>query len=312
MAYEQIDPSRLRVFPLSERNSYLDIEAKHLSPEDPPPDPGPLGAKIADLAARIVAARERRASVMLAYGAHLIKNGCGPLVNALIERGFVTHLATQGAGIIHDWEFAFQGRSSESVRDNAPVGRFGSWDETGRFINLAVIAGAADGIGFGEAIGRLIAEDGLTLPEPDALARQIRERPDDPATAAKADLLSTMKRFQLPAGRLTVSHPFKKYSVPAFAFQKRVPFTVHPGIGYDIIVNHPMYHGAGRANLRAQRPRSHGRRLSLHRLGDHEPASVREGVQRRQQPARPAGEAVHPRTYDRHRRHPGRRRMELE
>jgi len=249
MAYEQIDPGRLRVFPLSERNSYLDIEAKHLSPEDPPPDPGPLGAKIADLAARIVAARERGASVMLAYGAHLVKNGCGPLVNALIEGGFVTHLATQGAGIIHDWEFAFQGRSSESVRDNAPVGRFGSWDETGRFINLAVIAGAADGIGFGEAIGRLIAEDGLTLPEPDALARQIRERPDDPATAAKADLLSTMKRFQLPAGRLTVSHPFKKYSVPAFAFQKRVPFTVHPGIGYDIIVNHPMYHGAaaGRA-----------------------------------------------------------------
>ena len=87
---------------------------------------------------------------MLTYGAHLIKNGAGPLLNRLIEAGLVTHLATQGAGIIHDWEFAFQGESGESVRENAPAGTFGSWDETGRWLNLAVLVGAAEGLGMGE------------------------------------------------------------------------------------------------------------------------------------------------------------------
>jgi hypothetical protein len=135
------------------------------------------------------------------------------------------------------------------VGDNAPVGRFGTWDETGRYISLAVIAGAAEGMGFGESVGRFIAEDGVELPAPEALAGRIREDPADPLTAARADLLETMTRFGLPAGRLDVKHPFKKYSVPAAACRVRVPFTVHPGIGYDIIANHPMYHGGaiGRA-----------------------------------------------------------------
>ena len=79
--------------------------------------------QIGRLAERILAARGRGAAVMLAYGAHLIKNGAGPLINRLIEAGLVSHLATQGAGIIHDWEFAFQGESGESVRENAPAGR---------------------------------------------------------------------------------------------------------------------------------------------------------------------------------------------
>ncbi len=63
---------------------------------------------------------------MFTYGAHLIKNGAGPLLNRLVEAGWATHLATQGAGVIHDWEFSFQGHSGESVRDNAPAGIFGA------------------------------------------------------------------------------------------------------------------------------------------------------------------------------------------
>ena len=112
-----------------------------------------------------------------------VKNGAGPLVNALVEGGFITHLATQGAGVIHDWEFAFQGASGESVRENAPAGRFGSWEETGRWINLAVLCGAAEGIGFGEAVGRMIVENGLTIPAADALRHSLQERPDDDLAA---------------------------------------------------------------------------------------------------------------------------------
>ena len=249
MAYEALDPLKIHVRPLAERKSYIRIEEEAVTPERPLTLSGPLAEKVARLAERIRAARDRGASVMLTYGAHLVKNGAAPLVHALVERGFVTHLATQGAGIIHDWEFSFQGASSESVRDNAPVGRFGTWDETGRWINLAIIAGAAEGLGLGEAIGRFITEDGVTLPDPEALAHQVREQPDHPAAAAQADLLSTMIRFQLAGGRIEVPHPFKRYSIPAMAYQQRVPFTVHPGIGYDIITNHPMFHGAaiGRA-----------------------------------------------------------------
>lgn len=249
MPYDKIDPMQIRTLPLSRRKSSVEIEAAAREAAAHREVSATLGAKIDSLAGRIGQARDRGASIMLAYGAHLIKNGGGPLVNALIEAGMVTHVATQGAGIIHDWEFSFQGRSSESVADAAPIGQFGSWDETGRSVNLAVIAGAAEGLGFGEAIGRFIADDGVDLPDPDELTRQIAAEPAGALTAARADLLRTMQQFDLPAGRVRVEHPFKRYSVPCCAYRHGVPFTVHPGIGYDIFVNHPMFHGGavGRA-----------------------------------------------------------------
>lgn len=250
MSYPKIDATRLRVFPLRERKSYADIQREAIDPAAAPPAAGPAGPQLEQLAERMREARKRGASVMLTYGAHLIKNAAGPLLRWLIENGWVTHLATQGAGVIHDWEFAFLGQSTESVRDNTAVGRFGSWDETGRWINLAVLAGAAEGMGFGEAVGRLISEEKLNLPAADDLARQIAADPAGELTAAKADLLAVMRKHSIPAGRHAVPHPFKRYSVLASAFDHRVPMTIHPGIGYDIIVNHPLYHGGaiGRAS----------------------------------------------------------------
>lgn len=215
----------------------------------PPAVDGTLGDAIDSLAVQIIAARRSGASVMLAYGAHLVKNGCGPLVNALIAGGWVTHLATQGAGVIHDWEFANTGKSSESVRDNAPIGRFGTWDETGRNINLAVAAAAADGLGFGEGVGRFISSDGVTLPDADKLAAEISADPAGLLAAAKCDLLAMMKKHGLKPGRVQVKHPCRQYSILAAAYDAGVAMTVHPGIGYDIFTNHPMYCGAaiGRA-----------------------------------------------------------------
>ena len=253
MSYPMLDYARLEALPLGQRRNMIQIEKTALLPDEvtPPHLEPSLQAQVDRLAQRIVAARAKGASVMMAYGAHLIKNGAGPLVNALVERGLVTHLATQGAGVIHDWEFAFQGESGESVRENAPEGRFGSWDETGRWINLAVLVGAAEGIGFGEAVGRLIAENGLTIASADALRQAIRDEPGHPRTGARADLLSVVERFHLPTGPVEVSHPFSQYSVLACAYRQRIPVTIHPGIGYDIIVNHPLYHGGaiGRAAM---------------------------------------------------------------
>ena len=247
---ELLDLSRLKVLPLAQRRSLSRVEDVLV---DPDATPKPCDDGVRDLirhcAQKIASARQRDASVILMYGAHLLRNGAAPIVERMLARGWLTHLATNGAGSIHDWEFAFLGRSTESVRDNVATGTFGTWDETGRNIHLALLAGGLRGEGYGAALGRFICEDGVTLPSPDSLEQAIRERPDDPLTPARADLLQAMRAHGLPTGRIAVEHRWKHASIIAAAFQRQVPITVHPGIGYDIITNHPMFNGAviGRA-----------------------------------------------------------------
>ena len=129
------------------------------------------------------------------------------------------------------------------------TGTFGSWHETATNIHLALLAGALDGLGYGRALGRFILEDGATLPPPDDLAAAIAAEPRHPLTAARAELLRTMESQRWPAGRIAVEHRWKHASILAQAFRHGVPMTVHPGIGYDIISNHPVFNGAaiGRA-----------------------------------------------------------------
>jgi hypothetical protein len=170
-------------------------------------------------------------------------------VNALMERGWITHLATNGAGTIHDWELAFLGRTEENVRENVATGTFGTWDETGRNIHLALLAGALRGEGYGRSLGRFIVEDGVTLPTTETLEELLRAEPTHPLAPARAELLQAMFTHKLPAGKIEVKHPHQETSLLAQAFRRNIPFTVHPGIGYDIIANHPMFNGAaiGRA-----------------------------------------------------------------
>jgi hypothetical protein len=187
--------------------------------------------------------------VILMYGAHLLRNGAAPIVTALIERNWVTHLATNGAGTIHDWEYAWLGKSTEGVEENVASGTFGAWDETGRNLHLALLAGALQGWGYGRSLGRFIMEDGCMLPEPAELEMLVRQFPEDPMAAAACDLLSTMRRFDLAPGRHSIAHGWKHASVMGQAWRLGVPVTVHPGIGYDIVSCHPMFNGAviGRA-----------------------------------------------------------------
>jgi hypothetical protein len=154
----------------------------------------------------------------------------------------VTHLATNGAGIIHDWEFAFHGKSCEHVAPMVAQGRFGHWQETGFYLNLALNLGAYAGRGYGESIGIMIHEQGLQIPAPSQLVSEVQEWLDrDPSrSAAAADLLAVVRRFDLPAGWMSIPHPWRRFSVQAGAYAARVPFTGHPMIGHDIIYNHPM------------------------------------------------------------------------
>ena len=95
--------------------------------------------------------------ILFGCGAHVIKVGLQPVLIDLMERGFVQGLALNGAGIIHDFEIAFAGRTSEDVGAHILDGRFGAARETGEYLNRAIREGVADGLGLGASVARMIA-----------------------------------------------------------------------------------------------------------------------------------------------------------
>ncbi|MFP4172767.1 MAG: hypothetical protein ACLFV4_07625 [Candidatus Hydrogenedentota bacterium] len=247
MNYLQTDRRRLRFESLKERRDRVFIDKDRIMPDSAPEPLGEYQSALMDeTVERIVQAREAGAARMLAFGAHAIKNGLGPILQQLLREGWLTHLATNGAGIIHDWEFAFQGHTSEHVEENVGQGRFGMWQETGYYLNLAQIIGAYKGMGYGEAVAALTEHEGLEIPAEHSLRREIAQLMDLDANRAAAalDLLGAIQRFELSAGWAAVSHPYKDYALQAAAYQGGIPFTGHPMIGHDIIYLHPMNHCA--------------------------------------------------------------------
>jgi hypothetical protein len=129
----RIDLGKIRTYPLASRRSLTTAGQIAVDPaSEPPALPAGLHAMVRNCAQAVRQARERNAAVMLLYGAHLLRNGAAPVVDELLQAGWITHLATNGAGSIHDWEYAWLGRSTESVRENVATGTFGTWDETSR------------------------------------------------------------------------------------------------------------------------------------------------------------------------------------
>jgi hypothetical protein len=102
-------------------------------------------------------ARAKGTPIIWALGAHVLKAGLSPVLIDLMKDGWVSGLALNGAGIIHDFELAFSGRTSEDVAAQVRTGRFGMAEETGEYLNEAIIRGAAEGLGLGEAVGAMIA-----------------------------------------------------------------------------------------------------------------------------------------------------------
>jgi hypothetical protein len=249
------DRERIETRPLSERKNKLYIERDLVEPDSFLPVLSPEAREdVASAASEIRAARAQGAAVILAFGAHCIKNGLSRVLARLMEGGWVSHFATNGAGIIHDWEFAYQGGSGEDVKRYVAEGQFGIWEETGCYLNLALAVGAWRGMGYGESVGAMIVDDGLEMPAASLLSAAIRAGAEAQAgtvgnaaltrAAAAADLLALMKRRGLAAGRIAIAHPWKRYSLAAAASLAGVPFTCHPMFGHDIIYSHPMSSGA--------------------------------------------------------------------
>jgi hypothetical protein len=166
----ELDFSRVRLSPLAGRRSVVDLGS--FGKPCPPGSsfrafadslPDILGAAALRRAAR-AAARARAAGrpVMLAMGGHPVKVGLGPLIADLMEDGFITSVSVNGSVLVHDFETAAAGATSEDVAASLGEGEFGATAETGAFACRAMREAAASGEGLGQAAARLLAS--LDLP----------------------------------------------------------------------------------------------------------------------------------------------------
>lgn len=152
--YELFDRNAVSLSPLAERGH--DLTADACLPLAPPGQPY-AHPKFVELVEAIVAARWKGRPVVVLMGAHPIKLGLSPFLVDLVERRIITHLGTNGAGIIHDFELASFGGTSENVARWIRAGQFGLWQETSRLNDIIRDAAARDE-GLGEAVGRAIEE----------------------------------------------------------------------------------------------------------------------------------------------------------
>ena len=114
------------------------------------------GQALRDLAADVLRARALDKPILWGLGAHVLKVGLSPVLIDLMDKGLVTGLALNGAGIVHDFELAVAGNTSEDVSAGLGSGEFGMARETGEEINRAIVEGDRDGLGLGAAVGRYL------------------------------------------------------------------------------------------------------------------------------------------------------------
>jgi hypothetical protein len=153
---------------------------------------------IREVARRIITAKENGNAIIMMMGGHVIRSGTQRYIIDLIEKGYITCIATNGSGIIHDYEFSLIGATTESVARYISEGQFGLWEETAQINDIVNIA-YQEGMGMGSAIGKAISEGDF---------------------------------------------PYKDISISAACYNLNIPLTVHIGIGYDIIHEHPNFDGA--------------------------------------------------------------------
>ncbi len=156
MPYPAVDLSRIHTYPLVRRENRVALE--DLIFPDTPYEPFE-NPELVEIAERVITARRNGRPVIMMFGGHVIKRGLAPIVIDLMKRGVLTHLASNGAATIHDFEIGFQGHTSEDVAKALEDGSFGMAEETGAFMNAAIRRGANEGMGIGEALGRMIAEN---------------------------------------------------------------------------------------------------------------------------------------------------------
>ena len=201
------DSRRIRTYPLDERPNKVTANDLVLPERVLSGKEDFQSAELSAVAKAVLEAVAEKKPVILMTGAHLIKNGFGPLIIDLIDRGLVSLVAMNAAGMIHDLELALVGGTSEDVPRALPKGEFGFAAQTGNLINAALTHGEVVKVGAGEALGRLI------LGEPFPEAHEF---------------------------------PHVEWSLLAGGFSRGVPITMHASIGTDIIDQFPGWDPAAK------------------------------------------------------------------
>ena len=172
-----------------------------------------------------VRARRRRKPIVWAIGGHVIKCGLSPLLIDLMKRGFIAHLAMNGSCLIHDFEIALVGSTSEDVEASLGSGAFGMARETGEFINWAINRNVMTGFGLAAAVGK-------------GLIDGFRGVGSKKATSWRKDLGLETPRFMRDRKPAHLD-----LSLLAAAYRLKIPATIHLAVGTDIIHNHPSANG---------------------------------------------------------------------
>lgn len=191
--YATFDRSQLDIASLNNRKHELSLS--HVLPIQSRLHVNP---SLRTVGSRIIRARANDSSVILMMGGHVIRSGVQRYIIDLMEKGYISCIAMNGAGVIHDFEFSLIGATTESVCHYIRQGHFGLWKETGQ-INDIISQAAERNMGLGESVGLVIEEE----------------------------------RF-----------PHKDISILATGHRLNIPITVHIGIGYDIVHEHPNCNGS--------------------------------------------------------------------
>ena len=208
-----INRASLKTYPLASRKSKVDrADFAHLwKPQGTLENflerlPKVLAAKdFKAVVSAIVNAHKASKHVVMAMGAHVIKVGLNPVVVDMMERGVITAIAMNGAGIIHDLELALIGRTSEHVLEGLEQGAFGMAEESAAFLNRAIAEAAKEASGLGQAVGRAIIKENLPFVKDSILATAARlEIPATVHVAIGTDIIHIHPGFDpKAAGRAT-------------------------------------------------------------------------------------------------------------
>ena len=214
--FDVFDAAAIRTYPVSERRNKVSLPDLVLPGRETVPAglPAAVEAAVNRVVDAVLEHRRAGRPVIVFAGGHLIKNGLGPLLADLVRRGAVTLVAGSAATAIHDFELALFGETSEDVPDALGKGQFGMAYEFA-YLNTAVALGNEQRLGFGEALGRMMCDETF-----------------------RAEVLKRAGRPGAPGG---FAHP--ELSVLAACYACDVPFTVHAGIGVDVIDQHPSFDG---------------------------------------------------------------------
>jgi hypothetical protein len=218
--YEVFDPSQIKTYPVKGRNNKVkfgdlrEIDEVLSCTIDLPEE---VKKNIETLSKEIIERRAKGQPILLFTGGHLVKNGLNRLLVDLIHEGLFTIISGNGATSIHDFELALMGETSEYVPQALEKGEFGMAYEF-NFINAALSVGNKNKLGYGESVGKMICK------------KSFRKK--------------VAKYLGIEPSAINFAHP--ELSIAAACYEMKIPFTVHVGIGTDVLDQHFWFDGCAK------------------------------------------------------------------